>query len=98
MMIEKYYNKTLHPLRNVLGVSSPLLGGILSLHPLRNDLGASSPLLDDILALHSLRNDFGESSPLLGGILSSASISVLCPTAHLGLPSWCFWVGRCHGL
>jgi hypothetical protein len=24
-------------------------------------------------------------------------VSVLCPAAHLGVPLWCFWVGRCRG-
>ena len=83
MMIEKYYNKTLHPLRNVLGVSSPLLGGILSLHPLRNDFGASSPLVGGILALHPLRNNFGASSCFrLDGVISDLYIlhvGEICP-------------------
>jgi hypothetical protein len=65
MMIEKYHNKTLHPLRNDFGVSSPLLGGILALYPLRNDFGASSPLLGGILALHPRKNNFGASLALL---------------------------------
>jgi hypothetical protein len=24
-------------------------------------------------------------------------VSVFCPAAHLGVPLWCFWVGRCRG-